>query len=72
MAKFPFMVAFAYTVDETNYMADLLLPEATDLESTQLIRMGQTKYMEHFWDYIGVVLRQRRSSRRAKRAILPG
>ncbi|HMN72266.1 MAG TPA: molybdopterin-dependent oxidoreductase [Rhodoblastus sp.] len=58
-AKFPFMVAFAYTVDETNYMADLLLPEATDLESNQLIRMGQTKYMEHFWDHIGVVLRQK-------------
>ena len=57
-AQFPFMVAFAYTVDETNYMADLLLPEATDLESTQLIRMGATKYMEHFWDYHGVVLRQ--------------
>ncbi len=59
VAKFPYMVAFAYTVDETNYMADLLLPEATDLESTQLIRMGQTKYMEHFWDHIGVVLRQK-------------
>ncbi|MGO9005417.1 MAG: molybdopterin-dependent oxidoreductase [Beijerinckiaceae bacterium] len=59
VARFPFMVAFAYTVDETNYMADLLLPEATDLESTQLIRMGATKYMEHFWDYYGVVLRQK-------------
>jgi phenylacetyl-CoA:acceptor oxidoreductase len=59
VARFPFMVAFAYTVDETNYMADLLLPEATDLESTQLIRMGATKYMEHFWDYQGVALRQK-------------
>jgi phenylacetyl-CoA:acceptor oxidoreductase len=58
VARFPFMVAFAYTVDETNYMADLLLPEATDLESTQMIRMGSTKYMEQFWDYRGVVLRQ--------------
>ncbi len=57
-ARFPFMVAFAYTVDETNYMADLLLPEASDLESTQLIRMGATKYMEQFWDYHGAVLRQ--------------
>jgi hypothetical protein len=28
IATFPFTVAFAYTVDETNYMADLLLPEA--------------------------------------------
>ncbi|HXW65176.1 MAG TPA: molybdopterin-dependent oxidoreductase [Burkholderiaceae bacterium] len=58
VAHFPFTVCFAYTVDETNYMADLLLPEATDLESTQLIRMGGTKYMEQFWDYKGVVLRQ--------------
>lgn len=57
-ARFPYMVCFAYTVDETNYMADLLLPEATDLESTQMIRMGGTKYMEQFWDYKGVVLRQ--------------
>lgn len=59
IAKFPYMVAFAYTLDETNYMADLLLPEATDLESNQLIRVGQTKYMEQFWDHVGVVLRQK-------------
>ncbi|MDD5249527.1 MAG: molybdopterin-dependent oxidoreductase [Rhodocyclaceae bacterium] len=58
VARFPYLVAFAYTVDETNTMADLLLPEATDLESTQMIRMGGTKYMEQFWDYRGVVLRQ--------------
>ncbi len=56
-AKFPFMACFAYTVDETNYMADVLLPEATDLESTQMIRMGGTKYMEQFWDHKGVTLR---------------
>ncbi len=59
VARFPFLVCFACTVDETNYMADLLLPEATDLESTQIIRMGGTKYMEQFWDYKGVVLRQK-------------
>lgn len=57
VAKFPFMACFAYTLDETNYMADVLLPEATDLESTQLIRMGGTKYIEQFWDYKGAVLR---------------
>jgi hypothetical protein len=51
------MACFAYTVDETNYMADVLLPEATDLESTQMIRMGGTKYMEQFWDHKGVTLR---------------
>lgn len=56
-ARFPYMVCFAYTMDETNFMADLLLPEATDLEATQMIRMGGTKYMEQFWDYTGVVLR---------------
>ncbi len=58
MAKFPFVVAFAYTLDETNYMADVLLPEATDLESLQLIRIGGTKYIEYFWDYQGFALRQ--------------
>jgi len=58
-ARFPFMACVAYTVDETNYMADVLLPEATDLESTQMIRMGGTKYMEQFWDFKGVVLRQK-------------
>ena len=58
-AKFPFMACFAYTVDETNYMADVLLPEATDLESEQLIRMGGTKYMEQFWEHKGAVLRQK-------------
>jgi phenylacetyl-CoA:acceptor oxidoreductase len=59
VARFPYLVCFACTIDETNYMADLLLPEATDLESTQLIRMGGTKFMEQFWDHKGVVLRQK-------------
>ncbi|MCP4358357.1 MAG: molybdopterin-dependent oxidoreductase [Chloroflexi bacterium] len=58
MARFPFVVAFAYTVDETNWMADVLLPEATDLEGLQLYRVGGTKYMEYFWDYQGFALRQ--------------
>ncbi|MBL8486327.1 MAG: molybdopterin-dependent oxidoreductase [Rhodocyclaceae bacterium] len=58
IARFPYTVAFAYTVDETNWMADLLLPEATDLESLQLIRVGGTKFMEQFWEHRGVVLRQ--------------
>ena len=58
IATFPFTVAFAYTLDETNFMADLLLPEATDLESVQLIKVGGTKFMEQFWDHRGVVLRQ--------------
>jgi phenylacetyl-CoA:acceptor oxidoreductase len=58
IARFPYMVAFAYTVDETNWMADLLLPEATDLESLQLIRLANTKYQEQFGDHEGFVLRQ--------------
>ena len=58
MARFPFMVSFAYTVDETNWMADILLPEATDLESLQLIRLGRTKYIEQYWDHQGFILRQ--------------
>ncbi len=58
MARFPFVVAFAYTLDETIWMADVLLPEATDLEGLQLYRIGGTKYIECFWDYQGVALRQ--------------
>ena len=58
MARFPFVVAFAYTNDETNHFADLLLPDATDLESLQLIRIGGTKYVEQFWDHQGYALRQ--------------
>ena len=57
MAKFPFTVCFAYTHDETNYMADILLPECTDLEGLQLIRIGGSKYIEQFWDYQGFALR---------------
>ena len=40
MARFPFVVAFAFTRDETNHFADVLLPDAGDLESLQLIRIG--------------------------------
>jgi len=58
MAQFPFVVAFAYTFDESNHMADILLPERTDLESTQLWRIGGTKYVEQFWHHQGFALRQ--------------
>jgi phenylacetyl-CoA:acceptor oxidoreductase len=58
IARFPFVVAFAYTRDETNHFADVLLPDATDLESLQLIRIGGTKYVEQFWDHQGFALRQ--------------
>ncbi len=58
IAAFPYTACFAYTVDETNVLADLLLPEAGDLESTQLIKVGGTKYIEQFWEHRGMALRQ--------------
>ena len=58
MARFPFTVCFAYTHDETNHMADILLPDRTDLEGLQLIRIGGTKFIEQFWDCQGFALRQ--------------
>lgn len=58
MARFPFIVAFAFTRDETNHMADVLLPDCTDLEATQLIRIGGTKFVEQFWQHHGFALRQ--------------
>ncbi len=57
MANFPFTVCFAYTMDETNHTADVLLPECTDLEGLQLIRIGGSKYVEQFWEYQGFALR---------------
>jgi phenylacetyl-CoA:acceptor oxidoreductase len=58
LANFPFIVCFAYTMDETNHFADVLLPDCTDLEGLQLIRVGGTKYIEQFWDTAGFALRQ--------------
>jgi phenylacetyl-CoA:acceptor oxidoreductase len=58
LAEFPFIVAFTYTMDETNHFADILLPESTDLESTQLIRLGGTKFIENYWHHEGWVIRQ--------------
>jgi phenylacetyl-CoA:acceptor oxidoreductase len=58
LERFPFVAAFAYTQDETNWYADLLLPEATDLESLQLYRIGGTKYIEQYWEHAGWAIRQ--------------
>ncbi|HMO48406.1 MAG TPA: molybdopterin-dependent oxidoreductase, partial [Rubrivivax sp.] len=58
IARFPFVVAFAYTRDESNHYADILLPDATDLEGLQLLRLAATKYQEQFWDHEGFALRQ--------------
>ena len=57
MAQFPFTVCFAYTHDESNHLADILLPECTDLEGLQLIRIGGSKYVEQFWEHTGFALR---------------
>ena len=58
VAEFPFIVAFAYTHDETNHFADILLPENTDLESLQLIQLGNTKFIEQLWGHEGWCIRQ--------------
>jgi phenylacetyl-CoA:acceptor oxidoreductase len=58
IAEFPFTLAFAYTLDESNYMADVLLPDATDLESLQLSRLGGTGSGEQFWHHQGWAIRQ--------------
>lgn len=58
MATFPFIAAFAYTFDETNHYADVLMPEATDLESDQLLRLGGNHYFENHWESEGWALRQ--------------
>ena len=58
IAEFPFTVAFAYTLDETNYMADVLLPDAGDIESLQLSRCGGTGSGENFWWDHGWAVRQ--------------
>jgi phenylacetyl-CoA:acceptor oxidoreductase len=58
LERFPFIAAFAYTPDETNWYADLLLPEAGDLESLQLYRVGGTKYIEQYWHHTGWAIRQ--------------
>jgi phenylacetyl-CoA:acceptor oxidoreductase len=58
MSHFPFVVAMAYTRDETNHFADILLPDQMDLESLQLIHIGGSKYIEQFWKHEGFALRQ--------------
>ena len=58
LERFPFVAAFAYTQDETNWYADLLMPEGGDLESLQLYRVGGTKYIEQYWQYTGWAIRQ--------------
>lgn len=58
ITEFPFTAAFVYIHDETNHFADLLLPEAMDLESTQLLRVGGNSDFEQQWKSEGWCLRQ--------------
>lgn len=58
IARFPFHVSFAYTHDETSHFADIILPDCTDLESTQLLRIGGTESFEQIWEAEGWALRQ--------------
>ena len=58
ISDFPFVVSFAYIRDETNHMADIILPEATDLESLQVSRIGGTGSGEQFWKHQGWMIRQ--------------
>ncbi len=56
--KFPYIVAFGYTIDETNWYADIILPESSDLESLQLFRLGPSTHSEAYWEEYGFGLRQ--------------
>ena len=58
IAEFPFTLAFGYTQDESNWMADIILPEANDIESWQMSRIGGTGSAEQFWHHQGWALRQ--------------
>ncbi|MBI3992442.1 MAG: molybdopterin oxidoreductase, partial [Candidatus Lambdaproteobacteria bacterium] len=58
LARIPFTVCFGYTPDETNWFADVILPESPDLESLQLIRVGGAQFIEQYWKHIGWAIRQ--------------
>lgn len=58
LSKIPFHVAFVYTLDETAWFADLLLPEDGDLESLQVFPVGGTTFFENFWRHAGLAIKQ--------------
>jgi phenylacetyl-CoA:acceptor oxidoreductase len=58
LAEVPFLVCFGYTPDETNWYADVILPDSPDLESLQLIRIGGAQFIEQYWKHIGWAIRQ--------------
>jgi phenylacetyl-CoA:acceptor oxidoreductase len=58
LRRIPFHVSFAYTLDETVWFADLVLPEDTDLEALQIFPTGGTTFFEHFWESVGFAIKQ--------------
>lgn len=57
--EFPFTVTISYTIDETNWFADLVLPENIGLESLQLKQLGGLTHTEDsFFERYGFVLKQ--------------
>lgn len=54
--KIPFVVSIAYTLNESNWYADLILPESIDIESLQLMR-APSGY-KGAWEYGGWTIRQ--------------
>ncbi len=58
LAQIPFTVCFGYTFDETNWFADVILPESPDLESLQVFRIGSTQPVEQYWKHKGWAIRQ--------------
>lgn len=58
LKKIPFFAAIAYTIDETAWFADLLLPEDSDLENLQIYPCGATNERENFWEHSGIIVKQ--------------
>lgn len=54
----PFVASFAFTMNESNWYADLLLPDAPDFESCQLSQEIPAAYKGHTHRYYGYFLRQ--------------
>lgn len=57
MKEFPFTVHFTAYLDETSQYADLIIPDHTDLEGTQL-KLTMNRHWQHVLDRRGYVLKQ--------------
>jgi phenylacetyl-CoA:acceptor oxidoreductase len=58
LEKLPFTAVFAFTMNETNWYADLLLPDSPDFESLQLSTWTPGAYKGHTHEYGGYFIRQ--------------